>query len=129
MICETCGLIVIKHTKQQDVIDAVLTYFDVDFHYLKTRSRKREIVYPRQVMMYFLKSYTGLKLKEITSMFRESDKQKPMDHTSVIHSCHAITDLMFSDPGVRKQIEIISGIIMKHNVANEALMYKFFEND
>jgi len=103
-ICETCGQIIIKHTKQQDVIDAVLTYFGLDFHYLKVRGRERRRVYPRQVLMYLLRKNTQLTLDEVGKIFRISDKVLPMDHTTVMNAVHTIENLMFSDPVVMGQI-------------------------
>ena len=58
---------------------------------LKTKNRKRDIVKPRQIFMYLAmetEDYSLMEIGKFTGGF---------DHTTVIHSCNTVRDLMASD--------------------------------
>lgn len=58
---------------------------------IRLKSRKREIVQPRQIAMYLIKKHTNLSLKQIGSFFGG------FDHTTVIHSVQTVEDLIDTD--------------------------------
>ncbi len=75
----------------------------------QTKSRKRELVFARQLIMYFMKKYTKMSLKSIGSEFAGASNGKKKDHTTVIHSIRTVNNLMDTDEVVLnevKQIEI-----------------------
>ncbi len=109
MICEHCGMKVVKKVANDfDMVSFVerslCEYFNTTMEALDIKNRKREVVYKRQVFMYFLKEKTDLSLNQIGVKFSR-------DHTTVIHARNVINDLIFSDPQVRKEIEEIREII------------------
>lgn len=70
----------------------VCEYFEVPIEKLKEKTRKRAIVQARQLSMYLSKQFTKNSLKVIGKHFGGRD------HSTVIHSCQAIQNLMDTDP-------------------------------
>jgi chromosomal replication initiator protein len=85
----------VKSSSKEITIDAiqkmVCDYFDVAYDKLLQKTRKREIVQARQITMYLAKSFTKNSLKTIGEHFGGRD------HTTVIHSCQTVKDLMDTD--------------------------------
>ena len=69
----------------------VSEYFKVNLESLKSKIKKREIVIPRQVAMYFCKRYTQLTLALIGENFGGRD------HSTVIHALESVEDMMKTD--------------------------------
>ncbi len=85
----------VKTSSKEITIDAiqkmVCDYFDVSYEKLLQKTRKREIVQARQITMYLAKTFTKNSLKTIGEHFGGRD------HTTVIHSCQTVKDLMDTD--------------------------------
>jgi hypothetical protein len=64
---------------------------------VKTKTRKREIVFARQAIMYFMKKYTKDSLATIGGHFGK-------DHATVLHACKTISNLMDSDKRINYKI-------------------------
>lgn len=73
------------------IIKIICKYFSVSFSELGCKSRKRELVIPRQLCMYFLNKKTTMTLKAIGEMLGGRD------HTTVIHSTNLIGDMIETD--------------------------------
>ena len=80
----------------------VCEYFKIQQEALKSKSRKREIVQARQISMYFAKKMTKNSLKTIGEFFGGRD------HSTVIHSCQTVEDLMETDRSFRGYVEEIN---------------------
>lgn len=105
------------------IITVVGKYFDIDYRYYLTNSRKRELAYARQISMYFIKKFTQLPLELIGKKF--SDK----NHATVLHSIKTINNLMQIDKEVRKQIYDLDKVIRykaKANVQGISLEKDFY---
>ena len=76
----------------------VCEYFDVPYDKLLQKTRKREIVQARQITMYLAKAFTKNSLKTIGEHFGGRD------HTTVIHSCQTVKDLMDTDSTFRESV-------------------------
>src|SRR6187399_2971673 len=76
----------------------VCEYFDVSYDKLLQKTRKREIVQARQITMYLAKAFTKNSLKTIGEHFGGRD------HTTVIHSCQTVKDLMDTDSVFRENV-------------------------
>lgn len=87
---------IIKTSSKEITIDAiqkvVCEYFEVSYEKLLQKTRKREVVQARQITMYLAKAFTKNSLKTIGEHFGGRD------HTTVIHSCQTVKDLMETDP-------------------------------
>ena len=85
----------VKTSNKEITIDTiqkmVCEYFDVPYDKLLQKTRKREIVQARQITMFLAKSFTKNSLKTIGEHFGGRD------HTTVIHSCQTVKDLMDTD--------------------------------
>ncbi len=74
-------------------------YFRVELDAMKGKVKKREIVIPRQVAMYFCKRYTQLTLALIGENFGGRD------HSTVIHALESVEDMMKADPNFKNSVE------------------------
>ena len=79
----------------------VCEYFDVPIEKLKEKTRKRQIVQARQLSMFLAKRFTKNSLKIIGKHFGGRD------HSTVIHSCQAIQNLLDTDPDFKDNVEEI----------------------
>ncbi len=80
----------------------VCDYFSVSVDQVKSKTRKREIVQARQISMFFAKDLTKASLKSIGNYFGGRD------HSTVIHACQTVNDLMETDKKFRNDVEEIS---------------------
>ena len=69
---------------------------------MKGKIKKREIVIPRQVAMYFCKRYTQLTLALIGENFGGRD------HSTAIHALESVEDMMKTDANFRNSVEELS---------------------
>jgi chromosomal replication initiator protein len=92
----------IKTTSKEITIDTiqkmVCDFFDLPYDRLLQKTRKREIVQARQITMYLAKIFTKNSLKTIGEHFGGRD------HTTVIHSCQTVKDLMDTDNMFRESV-------------------------
>ncbi|RYY89480.1 chromosomal replication initiator protein DnaA [Flaviaesturariibacter flavus] len=92
----------VKSSSKEITIDTiqkmVCDYFEVPYEKLLQKTRKREIVQARQITMYLAKAFTKNSLKSIGEHFGGRD------HTTVIHSCQTVKDLMDTDSGFREHV-------------------------
>lgn len=94
---------IVKTTSKEITIDTiqkmVCEYYDIPYDKLQAKTRKREIVQARQISMYLAKNHTKSSLKTIGDHFGGRD------HTTVIHSCQTVKDLMDTDTMIREQVK------------------------
>ncbi len=77
----------------------VADYFKVELEQMKGKVKKREIVIPRQVAMYFCKRYTQLTLALIGENFGGRD------HSTVIHALESVEDMMKLDANFKNTVD------------------------
>lgn len=96
----------VKHSSKEISIDfiqkLVCDYFGISVEQVKSKVRKREIVQARQISMYFAKDLTKSSLKVIGTHFGGRD------HSTVIHACQTVNDLMETDKKFKQDMEEIS---------------------
>ncbi|MBX4211451.1 MAG: chromosomal replication initiator protein DnaA [Candidatus Yanofskybacteria bacterium] len=73
-----------RKTSPQFVLKAVADFFNISLPDLTKRSRKKEVVRPRQIAMYLLREEIKLSFPEIGL------KLGGRDHSTVIHACEKI---------------------------------------
>ncbi len=93
----TIGIEEIKH--------AVSSYYKISPDALVGRKRTSTIALPRQVAMYLARLLTNLSLTEIGASFGKRD------HTTVIHACDKISQMINSDATFKSQIEHMQRMI------------------
>ncbi|WP_234737215.1 chromosomal replication initiator protein DnaA [Tellurirhabdus bombi] len=94
-----------KEVTIDSVQEAVADYFKVTIIDLKSKSRKKELVYPRQIAMFLAKEKTELSLKSIGYHFGGRD------HSTVIHAIQTISDLIGNDAHARDAVEKLKAIL------------------
>lgn len=74
--------------------------FNVSYKELQSRSRKKDISFPRQVAMYLGRKHTKESLGEIGKTFNRN-------HATVLHAVKVVSELCRCDTSVRRQMEIL----------------------
>lgn len=87
--------------KRDMIVGAVCDYFGVDKEYIKIDKRTRDRVEPRMICMYLLRKHTNMSLKAIGDYFRGKD------HTTVLHACNTVRDLMQTEPKFKRSVQLI----------------------
>jgi chromosomal replication initiator protein len=77
-----------EEEKMERIISTIATYLKIDPSTSLVKTRKNEMVYFRQLAMFFIRNKTTLSLKQIG--YRFSGK----DHTTVLHACNTIADYL-----------------------------------
>ncbi len=77
----------------------VCEHFGVAVEKLREKTRKRQIVQARQLSMFLAKNYTKNSLKVIGKHFGGRD------HSTVIHSCQAIQNLLDTDAKFKESVQ------------------------
>lgn len=80
----------------------VADYFNIRVADLESKSRARAVTRPRQLAMYLSKDMTQNSLPDIGKHFGGRD------HTTVLHACKTITDLLKKDINIEEACKIIT---------------------
>lgn len=78
---------------------AVAAYYNIEVADLKGQKRNREIILPRQAAMYLTRELTDLSLPRIGDAFGGRD------HTTVMHSCDKISDLVRGKARITQELD------------------------
>ncbi len=87
-----------KELNLDNLINICLDYYHIDRDLVTGKSRKRNIVIARQMIMYLAKQLTNYSFKEIGQALGR-------DHSTVIYSCNAMQDQIETIPAIRKDYE------------------------
>lgn len=74
-----------KHARQ--IVDNVCDFYSLTIAQVKGKCRLRGYVKARFIAIYIIRKRTGLTLKEIGRLFHR-------DHTSIIHACQTIEEVI-----------------------------------
>lgn len=95
------GLKLTKTSQELSIVDIqnkVASYFHVSISDLKGKKRMKSIVMPRQIAMYLSREMTSNSLPKIGKEFGGKD------HTTVIHACDKIAEIIKIDADLRREI-------------------------
>lgn len=81
-----------------DVVDKISRFYDVDSSCIYEKTRRKEVVKPRQIIMYILREDFQVSYPAI------GKKMGGRDHTTVIHSCDKIKRDLKTDPELEEEI-------------------------
>jgi len=105
---------VIKHTTKPnknisvaEVVKKISEYYEVEEQNIYKKTRKKEVVRPRQVIMYILREDFAISYPSI------GEKIGGRDHTTVIHSCEKIKNEIKTDTVLDQEINHVRTLI--HN--------------
>ena len=85
-----------KRLTSDAILREVADFYGVDLRSMQGRGRSRNIVVPRQVAMYLLREETDSSLMDIGQMLGGRD------HTTVLHACRLVRELIATDGRVRE---------------------------
>ena len=90
-----------RKTSPPSVLKNVADFYSISLADLVKRSRKKEVVKPRQIAMYLLREETKLSFPEI------GHKLGGRDHSTVIHACEKIRREESSDESLKQELVLI----------------------
>jgi chromosomal replication initiator protein len=102
------GLKLSQDNRQLSIVDIqnkVASYFHISINDLKGKKRMKSIVMPRQIAMYLAREMTSNSLPKIGKEFGGKD------HTTVIHACNKIAEIIKLDADLRKEISDIKSAL------------------
>ncbi len=79
---------------------------------LRTRTRRRDILIPRQVVLYFCRKYTPASLQSIGDLVGRN-------HSSVIHSLTTLEKRLLSDRNLRQKVEFVEQRLLTEPATEE----------
>lgn len=95
-----------KNISVKNVVDRVAEFYSIDETSIYEKTRRREVVRPRQVIMYLLREDFNISYPTI------GIKLGGRDHTTVIHSCEKIKREMVVDNELAKEIQNIRTLLV-----------------
>ncbi len=90
-----------KSVNASEIISAVSSYYNISSDELCGKSRKKEIVRPRQVAMYILRRESNMSFPSIGEHF------SGRDHTTAMHACEKIEKLIDNDEELSQEISFL----------------------
>lgn len=89
----------------KDVIKKIASFYDLSENELFGHSRKKELVKPRQVMMYILREELNYSYTNI------AEKIGHRDHTTAIHACKKIQDEINKNTTFSQEISLLKEML------------------
>ena len=90
-----------RKTSPQIILKSVAEFYNISLSDLVKRSRKKEIVKPRQIAMFLLREETKLSFPEI------GQKLGGRDHSTVIHACEKVRSDSSVDEPLKQDLVLI----------------------
>lgn len=90
-----------KHLTAKQIIERTAKYFSLSIEDITSAKRDKDIVFPRQIAMYLLRSELHLSFPKIT---RELGRK---DHTTAMHSIEKIENELNYDPNLKQYVSDI----------------------
>jgi chromosomal replication initiator protein len=94
-----------KSVMIKDVVKIVADFYNIDEESIYNKTRRKEVVRPRQVIMYILREDFGVSFPSI------GDKLGGRDHTTVIHSYEKIKEGVKTDSVLTQEITQIRSML------------------
>jgi chromosomal replication initiator protein len=94
-----------KNISVKDVIKLITDFYNITEESIFDKTRKKEVVKPRQVIMYILREDFSVSFPSI------GEKMGGRDHTTVIHSCEKIKEELKTNPVLMSEISQIRAMM------------------
>ena len=88
-----------KNVSSREVVKVVADFYNIDENSIYEKTRRKDIVKARQVVMYILREQFSVSYPLI------GQKLGGKDHTTVIHSCDKIKNDIKRDPNLASEVE------------------------
>ena len=94
-----------KGVSVDEVVSRIAGYYEVPEKSIYEKTRKKEVVKPRQIIMYMLREEFSVSYPSI------GEKLGGRDHTTVIHSCEKIKEEMKHSTALEQELDHIRALI------------------
>ena len=94
-----------KAVSVKDVIKTIAEFYDIDENSIYEKTRRKEVVKPRQLIMYILREDFKVSYPSI------GEKLGGRDHTTVIHSCEKIKNDLKEDVVLYQEVQRIRALL------------------
>ena len=94
-----------KHLALDEIVKIVAGFYTLEPEKVYEKTRKKEIVYVRQIVMYILREYFNISYPAI------GKEIGGRDHTTVIHSYERVLSNLKEDPNLQQEIEQLRAIL------------------
>jgi chromosomal replication initiator protein len=95
-----------KLVSTKEVVKTVAEFYNIEEQLIYDKTRKKEIIKPRQVIMYILREDFNISYPAI------GEKLGGRDHTTVMHSCEKIKNDMKNDESLIQEINQLRSIFV-----------------
>jgi chromosomal replication initiator protein len=95
-----------KNVSVKHIVSKVAEFYGIDEESIYEKTRRREVVRPRQVIMYILREDFSVSYPTI------GNKLGGRDHTTVIHSCEKVKREVNTDTELAKEIQDIRSLLV-----------------
>lgn len=94
-----------KALSSKEITKVIADFYSIDENHIYEKTRRKEVVKPRQLAMYILREDCQLSFPLI------GQKLGGRDHTTVIHSCEKIRNEILEDPNLLQEINQIRALL------------------
>jgi len=99
-----------KSTTSKNIMNAVSDFFDVQIKEITGKSRKKELVYPRQITMYLMR-------KELNTSYPTIGQELGgRDHTTAMHAYNKIIREIDNNEKVKQDIESVKQVLYNNSL-------------
>jgi len=98
-----------KNITSTKIIKAVADFYEILPTDLTNRSRKKNIVEPRQIAMFLMRDITNMSFPDI------GEKLGKRDHTTAIYAYEKISEEIIKNQNMNQKITLIKDLIYKNN--------------
>jgi chromosomal replication initiator protein len=95
-----------KNIAVKDVVKTIADFYNVSEEIIYNKTRKKEVVRPRQIIMYILREDLNISFPSI------GEKMGGRDHTTVIHSCEKIKEELKTNPILIQELSQIRAMMI-----------------
>ena len=93
-----------KLVSTKEVIKTVAEFYNIEEHLIYDKTRKKEVIKPRQIIMYLLREDFNISYPAI------GEKLGGRDHTTVIHSCEKVKNDLKLDEMLAQEINQLRSV-------------------
>lgn len=94
-----------KEVTVEQIMETVADYYHITVESLESNSRSRTVAFPRQMIMYLVRTETGLSYPQIGVRLGNRD------HTTVLYGYEKISELLETDATVRRDMLEIKALL------------------
>lgn len=95
-----------KNVSTTEVVKTVANFYNIEEQSIYEKTRKKEIIKPRQIIMYILREEFAISYPAI------GEKLGGRDHTTVMHSCEKIKNDILKDQNLSDEINQLRSILV-----------------